>query len=85
MILVFFVSLALLTWLICRELEQDVASSQQNAGDCVGCGGQIESDWLICPRCQTLSQQHCPACGQTHACGDDYCPWCGKARQERAA
>jgi len=85
MILFFFISLAFLTWLICRELEQRTVQPSLPGGRCGDCGGEIQPDWLICPRCRNLVQQHCPVCGEAHACSDAYCPWCGKAVREKAA
>jgi len=85
MILIFFISLAFLTWLICRELERGTAQRQGPSASCGGCGQDFEDDWLICPRCGALTQEHCPSCGERHACDDAYCPWCGSATAERAA
>lgn len=85
MILFFFICLAFLTWLICRELERSGSQGAIPLGNCAGCGQALDDEWLICPRCGTLVQEHCPACGGKHACGDAFCPWCGVAAEERAA
>lgn len=85
MIMVFFISLALLTWQICRELERRDDPPPKAVIACGGCGGEAEHDWLVCSRCSRLLQEHCPGCGEVHAREDHFCPWCGIGETQRLA
>jgi RNA polymerase subunit RPABC4/transcription elongation factor Spt4 len=77
MMLVFFLALAMLAWLICRELDVYRSTPVSIATDCQNCHQAVAEDWLVCPRCSILLQKHCPGCGEVHASHDRFCPWCG--------
>ncbi|TYO98255.1 hypothetical protein EDC39_10750 [Geothermobacter ehrlichii] len=85
MILVLFVTLGLLLWQICCQLDRRGQKVEPSAADCGECGETIGDDWLICPRCKSLVQQHCPGCSGLHAVSDTFCPWCGIRREGRTA
>ena len=77
MLVIFTISLAVLIYYICQELDRPVASPATMTGNCPGCAGTVETGWLVCPRCQQLLRSVCPACGRAHDNWVTYCPWCG--------
>lgn len=81
MLLIFISILAFLLWLINDELNQRQERKRIPVHQCAGCDSTVESDWLVCPRCRTLLQEHCESCGKTHRKGENFCPWCGDNKQ----
>ncbi len=80
MILIFLVLLALLAWAILCELERLREPASAPMGNCPGCTGIVELDWLLCPRCRTLLQESCPGCGRPRSTFHRFCPGCGKGK-----
>lgn len=80
MILVFLVLLGVLTWAILGEMERAQEEPRPLSGQCPGCRGTVEADWLLCPRCRHLLRESCSCCGRATAGWHHYCPWCGRKR-----
>ena len=61
-----------------QQLEEEVLS----AGDdkvvrpCPACGREIESDFVLCPYCQTHFARRCPSCARSVRMGWNVCPYC---------
>jgi len=85
MILILFVTLGLLLWQICCQLDRRGQEVESFIVECGDCGAAIGNDWLICPSCKALVQKHCAECGGLHAVTAAFCPWCGRQRGRRAA
>ncbi len=45
---------------------------------CPGCNRQVQSEWLICPTCQTRLKKTCQACHQFLEMNWDICPYCAQ-------
>ncbi|MGK2906586.1 MAG: double zinc ribbon domain-containing protein [Desulfuromonadales bacterium] len=76
MFLVFIISLSILFYFICMELDKPVPPEIPLSGNCPGCSGQVESGWLVCPQCRVVLRETCPGCGKVHDSWMKYCPWC---------
>lgn len=77
MVLTFLVILALLAYAIAGELERSREPLLPEGGACPGCAAATEGEWLVCPLCRTLLQEHCPGCGRPKGVAQRFCPWCG--------
>ncbi len=83
MVLVFLIILAFLAYAILGELERGQDLPAPAAGQCPGCEGGVEVDWLICPRCRTQITEHCPGCGQVTTRMHRFCTHCGSSKGSR--
>jgi hypothetical protein len=83
MVLLFLLILAFLSLAILHELEARKEAPALPPGHCPGCAGQVEHDWLVCPRCRTLVRESCPGCGGHRATYHAFCPHCGVRRGEQ--
>ncbi|HEV3233412.1 MAG: zinc ribbon domain-containing protein [Candidatus Dormiibacterota bacterium] len=64
-----------------RSLELEAAALSQTAKDedvrpCPACGREIESDFVLCPYCQTRFAKRCPECHKSVRLGWRLCPYC---------
>jgi predicted amidophosphoribosyltransferase len=81
MILSLLLIFAFLTLAVVRQFESRLHDPELPAGQCPGCQGEVEYDWLICPRCKELLQRHCESCGAQVSVCHRYCPDCGHSQQ----
>lgn len=77
MLIIFTISLAVLIYYICQELDRPLTATADLEGHCPGCSSLVESGWLVCPRCRQLLRQTCSDCGRVHDNWVQHCPWCG--------
>ena len=82
MVLIFLVSLALLSLAILAELERRQERAQPPGGSCPACVRPVEADWLLCPHCRTLLKESCSGCGRHISIWQLFCPGCGLRRGE---
>jgi hypothetical protein len=76
MFLLFIISLSILFYFICMELDKPVPPGAPLSGECPGCSEKVESGWLVCPQCRVVLRETCPGCGKVHDGWVKYCPWC---------
>ncbi|AMV72243.1 hypothetical protein JCM30471_07280 [Desulfuromonas carbonis] len=81
MLLIFLLIFALLALAIVQQIERRPAKAEPPYGNCPGCGGRAEVDWLICPRCKELLQCQCPGCGERLPVFHRFCTACGTSRK----
>ena len=46
---------------------------------CPGCARRVQSDWLVCPVCNTLLKKNCQNCGRLLELPWNICPYCAAA------
>jgi len=63
------------------EPSAQVASVTQS---CPNCGGPIEADFILCPRCGTPLKRSCPSCHRAVNVDWAICPYCGSTLEESA-
>lgn len=80
MVLTFLILLAVLAYAIGMEFERRRETPAADFGPCPGCGGAVEEDWLICPRCRKILKEPCPGCGAQKSVAHPFCPRCGGSR-----
>ncbi len=51
---------------------------------CPSCGGPIEEDFILCPRCGTQLKRSCPSCHKAVDVDWVACPYCGTSLKESA-
>ncbi len=61
-----------------RVQPQEAAAAQT----CPNCGGPVEEDFILCPRCGTQLKRSCPSCHRAVNVDWVACPYCGTALQE---
>lgn len=66
-----------LIWALGRGRERTDDRPAEPAERCPRCGAAIESDYLLCPECQTALRAPCPDCGRSIKAGWSRCPYCG--------
>lgn len=79
------IDLLILMWLayaILREVEKRRLPLPRPNACCPACSGTVEEDWIICPHCRHLLQDHCRGCGDLVAAYHSFCPWCGVSQEE---
>ncbi|MFP3854018.1 MAG: zinc ribbon domain-containing protein [Anaerolineales bacterium] len=60
-----------------QALEEEALLSEiENRSHCPGCGARVESDWQICPQCQTRLRKACSHCGELMELTWQICPHC---------
>ena len=80
MMLIFLLIFAFLSLAVVQQLERGQSEPLLTGCSCPGCGGQVELDWLICPRCKELLQVSCSGCEQRMPIFHQYCTACGTSR-----
>lgn len=85
MYLLFIVSLSIIIYFICMELDKPIPTGRPLIGECPDCSGRVESGWLVCPQCRGVLREACPACGKAHDRWVTYCPWCRYQHEEASA
>jgi len=80
MLLVFLLIFAFLTLEIVQQVERSAPGPEPAPGRCPGCGGRVEADWLICPRCREMLLVRCRGCDQRMPVYHAFCTECGAAR-----
>lgn len=76
MFLLFIISLSIIFYFICMELDQPVPPETSLSGACPGCSARVESGWLVCPQCRVVLRETCSGCGKVYDSWVKYCPWC---------
>ena len=60
-----------------QALEEEALLSEiENRSHCPGCGARVDSDWQICPQCQTRLRKACSNCGELMELSWQICPYC---------
>ena len=85
MFLLFVISLSIIFYYICMELDKPTPPELQLTGECPGCAEKVVSGWLVCPQCRTVLRETCPGCGKVHDSWVRYCPWCRHQNQPSVA
>lgn len=76
MFILFIISLSIIFYFICMELDKPASPGAPLTGECPGCSGEIVSGWLVCPECKAILRESCSGCGKAHDTWVRYCPWC---------
>ncbi|MBW2689265.1 MAG: zinc ribbon domain-containing protein [Deltaproteobacteria bacterium] len=76
MFLLFIISLSIIFYYICTEIDKPIPPEVPLSGECPGCSEKVESGWLMCPDCQIVLRETCPGCGKVHDSWMKFCPWC---------
>ena len=76
MFLLFIISLSIIFYFICLEIDKPVPPFAALSGACPECAEVVESGWLVCPQCRAVLREVCPGCGKVHDRWVRYCPWC---------
>jgi hypothetical protein len=84
MFLLFIISLSVIVYFICMEIDKPVPPASPLFGSCPECLERVESGWLVCPKCRAVLREPCPDCGKAHDRWVNYCPWCGHPNQKAA-
>lgn len=82
MFLLFILSLSIIIYFICLELDKPETPCTVLSGVCPDCAERVESGWLVCPHCRVVLREACPDCGKAHDRWVTYCPWCRHPRQK---
>ena len=85
MILLLLLALALLLWMIQRELDSSTREVPMPEDQCANCHVPIDIDWMVCPHCQQRLRESCPCCHKGKMISHPHCPFCGKVGKERMA
>jgi RNA polymerase subunit RPABC4/transcription elongation factor Spt4 len=56
--------------------EESLLQNIEEQRICPGCERQIETEWIICPTCQTRLRKVCLQCGKVLDLGWNICPYC---------
>ena len=56
--------------------EEALLQTIEGAVLCPGCERHIQSDWLVCPTCNTLLKKTCDTCGRLVELSWNVCPYC---------
>ena len=68
-----------------RSLSEEALLREIEQSDyCPTCGHRSQSDYLICPNCQTQLRISCPECGRVNEFHWPVCPYCGVHHHDRA-
>ncbi len=84
MVLLLLVILAVLIWMIQRELEPAKRAEGQPVMSCPACQRAIDIDMMVCPHCRQQLRQACPSCHCSKLISHRYCPYCGSTEGEAA-
>jgi len=70
--------------MIYRDGSWQAPSSQtlREALACPSCGGPVEEDFVLCPRCGTQLKRSCPSCHKAVDVEWVACPYCGTSLSE---
>lgn len=80
MVLLLLIFLALLLWMIQKELDLAVNPDPTLVGmDCPCCHAIVFEDWIVCPHCQQRLRETCHNCQKGKLINQKICPYCGVA------
>lgn len=65
--------------------EEALLSEIEGHSLCPGCGARTQSDWQVCPNCQTRLQKPCRSCGKLMELSWQICPYCASPAAATAA
>ncbi|MGW8312807.1 MAG: double zinc ribbon domain-containing protein [Desulfuromonadales bacterium] len=82
MFLLFMISLSVIVYFICMEINKPVTPLSPPSGHCQVCSQSVESGWLVCPNCRSVLREVCSDCGKVHDRWVNFCPWCGQQNQK---
>ncbi len=85
MVLVLLILLAVLLWIIQKELNATAPQEPFPAGQCPACQAAIDIDWMVCPHCQQRLRESCCCCHRGKLIQQEFCPFCGQGSEEEAA
>ena len=85
MVLLLLIILALLLWLIQKELEQQGQETEAVGTSCPNCQAIVATDWLVCPHCRQRLKESCPACHEKKLVKQKICPFCGASPRSNTA
>ena len=69
-----------------RSLEEEALLQEIEARNvCPGCSRQVDSDWHVCPHCQTILKKPCRTCGRLLELTWNVCPHDGTPAPGREA
>jgi len=57
--------------------EEALLQSIEETPLCPGCGRRIQTDWMICPNCNTRLKKPCHQCKRLMELPWNLCPYCG--------
>ncbi|MBE0575689.1 MAG: zinc ribbon domain-containing protein [Desulfuromonadales bacterium] len=76
MFMIFIISLSIIFYFICMEIDKPTPTENPLMGECPDCSEKVESGWLVCPQCRVVLRETCQGCGKVHDRWVKYCPWC---------
>lgn len=85
MVLLLLIMLALLLWLIQKELEQQGQEKEAVGTSCPACQAIVATDWLVCPHCRQRLKESCPVCHEKKLVKQKICPFCGASPRSATA
>ncbi len=60
-----------------RSLEEEaLLQGIEETEECPGCGGRVQSEYLVCPTCHTKLKRACTHCGKPLNLRWTVCPYC---------
>lgn len=57
--------------------EEALLRTIDEAQQCPGCDQRVQSNWLVCPNCNTRLKKTCHKCSQPMDLNWNLCPYCG--------
>lgn len=85
MLLLLLIALAIMLWVLQREMDAPEAEEPSQEGHCPSCQADIDIDWMVCPHCQQRLRESCPCCHRGKLIQQSYCPYCGQGTERQAA
>ncbi|NOZ26694.1 MAG: zinc ribbon domain-containing protein [Chloroflexi bacterium] len=64
--------------------QEPAPQAAQTTQTCPNCGGPVEEDFVLCPRCGTQLKRSCPSCHKAVDTDWVACPYCGATLEESA-
>ncbi len=62
-----------------RTLEEEALLQEiESRATCPNCGRDVQTDWRLCPHCQTRLRKPCPNCSRLLELQWNTCPYCGQ-------
>ncbi len=85
MVLLLLIALAVLLWIIQKDLNAPEREELLSGGQCPSCQAGIDIDWMVCPHCQQRLRESCSCCHRGKLIHQEFCPFCGQGSERQAA